>query len=126
MSPFKGPREPDPSYDAVIIGAGIGGLICANLLARAGVRALLVEQHYMVGGYCSTFRRKGYTFDAATHFYPLLGSPMTITGRLLADLGVATEWVKIDPVDVFHLPDGSSFTVPADFDCYLAKLKAEF
>ena len=36
---------------------------------------LLVEQHYMVGGYCSTFRRKGYTFDAATHFYPLLGNP---------------------------------------------------
>ena len=36
---------------------------------------LLVEQHYMVGGYCSTFRRGGYTFDAATHFYPLLGNP---------------------------------------------------
>src|SRR6476659_7290217 len=111
---FRGLRGQSPaaSYDAVIIGAGIGGLICANLLARAGVRALLVEQHYMVGGYCSTFRRRSYTFDAATHFYPLLGSPKTITGKLLADLGVATQWVKMDPVDVFHLPDGSSFAVP--------------
>jgi len=126
MRPFQGIREPNTSYDAVIVGAGIGGLICANLLARAGVRALLVEQHYMVGGYCSTFRRKGYTFDAATHFYPLLGSPMTITGRLLADLGVRTEWAKMDPVDVFHFPDGSSFAVPADLDLYLAKLKTEF
>jgi heterodisulfide reductase subunit A-like polyferredoxin len=63
-------RQPDRSYDAVIIGAGIGGLICANLLAREGLSVLLIEQHYMVGGYCSTFRRKGYTFDAATHFYP--------------------------------------------------------
>jgi phytoene dehydrogenase-like protein len=73
-------RAPDSAYDAVIIGAGIGGLICANLLAREGLRVLLVEQHYMVGGYCSTFRRKGFTFDAATHFYPLLGNAETITG----------------------------------------------
>ena len=124
---FRGLREkPNPSYDAIIIGAGVGGLICANLLARAGLKALLIEQHYMVGGYCSTFRRGGYTFDAATHFYPLLGNPSTITGALLAELGIATEWVKMDPVDCFHFPDGSRFTVPADFDSYIRKLKQEF
>jgi phytoene dehydrogenase-like protein len=126
--PFTGLRHrpPDRSYDAVIIGAGIGGLICANLLAREGLRVLLVEQHYMVGGYCSTFRRKGYTFDAATHFYPLLGSPATLTGKLLLELGVRNGWVKMDPVDNFHFPDGSSFSVPADFNTYLSKLKAGF
>jgi phytoene dehydrogenase-like protein len=124
---FRGLRRaPDPQYDAVIIGAGIGGLIAANLLARAGLKTLLVEQHYMVGGYCSTFRRGGYTFDAATHFYPLLGNPETLTGRLLGELGVRTGWVKMDPVDTFHFPDGSHFAVPADLATYLAKLKAEF
>ncbi len=125
---FRGLRDkpPDAAYDAVIIGAGIGGLICANLLAREGLRVLLTEQHYMVGGYCSTFRRKGYTFDAATHFYPLLGNPATITGRLLLDLGITNGWVKMDPVDHFHFPDGSSFAVPADFDVYLKRVKAEF
>jgi phytoene desaturase len=125
---FKGLRAaaPEASYDAVIIGAGIGGLICANLLAREGLRVLLVEQHYMVGGYCSTFRRKGFTFDAATHFYPLLGNPATITGKLLRELGVTNAWVKMDPVDHFHFPDGSTFAVPADFDTYRCKLKQEF
>src|ERR1044072_3448788 len=125
---FRGLRgqSPEASYDAVIIGAGIGGLICANLLAREGLRVLLVEQHYMVGGYCSTFRRKGFTFDAATHFYPLLGNPATITGKLLRDLGVTNGWVKMDPVDHFHFPDGSTFAVPADFEAYLSKLKQEF
>ena len=122
---FRGLRRPpDPVYDAVVIGSGIGGLIAANLLAREGLKVLLVEQHYMVGGYCSTFRRGGYTFDAATHFYPLLGNPETLTGRLLAELGVTTGWVKMDPVDTFHFPDGTRFAVPADFDAYLAKLKA--
>ena len=126
--PFGGLRHkpPNDAYDAVIIGAGIGGLICANLLAREGLSVLLTEQHYMVGGYCSTFRRKGYTFDAATHFYPLLGNPATITGKLLLDLGITNGWVKMDPVDHFHFLDGSNFAVPADFDIYLARLKREF
>jgi phytoene dehydrogenase-like protein len=124
---FRGLRRPpDPFYDVVVIGSGIGGLIAANLLAREGLSVLLVEQHYMVGGYCSTFRRGGYTFDAATHFYPLLGNPETLTGRLLGELGVTTGWVKMDPVDTFHFPDGTRFAVPADFETYLAKLKAEF
>lgn len=126
--PFRGLRDQPPAeaYDAVVVGAGVGGLVCANLLARSGARVLLVEQHYMVGGYCSTFRRAGYTFDAATHFYPLLGNPATITGGLLRELGLTNGWVKMDPVDHFHFPDGSSFRVPADFDLYLARLKSEF
>jgi len=124
---FRGLRgEPQCSYDATVIGAGVGGLVCANLLLRAGMKVLLVEQHSMVGGYCSTFLRNGYTFDAATHFYPLLGNPSTITGSLLTDLGITTEWVKMDPVDSFHFPDGSRFSVPADFDTYLQRLKQEF
>lgn len=118
--------EPRPGYDAIVIGAGIGGLTCGALLARAGLRVLLVEQHYMAGGYCSTFRRSGYTFDAATHFYPLLGNPQTITGRLLQDLGVTTGWIKMDPVDHFHLPDGTRFDVPADIGTYRRRLAALF
>src|SRR5215475_11745346 len=118
--------DPQNAYDVVVIGAGIGGLICANLIARSGLHVLLIEQHYVVGGYCSMFRRKGYTFDAATHFYPLLGNPDTMTGKLLGDLGLTTGWVKMDPVDQFHFPDGSKFAVPADFDGYLAQLKVEF
>ena len=125
--PFRTLRSgPEKTYDVVVIGAGIGGLICANLVARSGLRVLLVEQHYVVGGYCSMFRRKGYAFDAATHFYPLLGNPDTMTGRLLVDLGITTGWVKMDPVDRFHFPDGAGFSVPADFERYLAQLKAEF
>src|SRR5688572_32939292 len=106
-------KPPERSYDVVIVGAGIGGLICANLLAREGLRVLLVEQHYMVGGYCSTFRRKGFTFDAATHFYPLLGNPVTITGSILDRLGSRTRWIKMDPADHFHFPDGRRLSVSA-------------
>jgi len=125
--PFRALKDgPDPTYDAIVIGAGIGGLICANLLSREGLRVLLVEQHYMVGGYCSMFRRKNYIFDAGTHFYPLLGNPETMTGKLIQQLGITNGWIKMDPVDQFHFPDGSRFSVPADFDTYITKLKAQF
>jgi phytoene dehydrogenase-like protein len=134
FSPLSHRRGPDRSYDAIVIGSGIGGLICANLLARAGLKVLLVEQHYMAGGYCSGFFRagrglqqgQGFRFDAASHFFPSLGNPASISGRLLLDLGVSTRWIKMDPVDQFHLPDGSRFSVPADLGSYLAQLKGRF
>ena len=41
--PFRGLREPPAArYDAVVVGAGIGGLVAGTLLARAGLSVLLV------------------------------------------------------------------------------------
>ena len=54
-------------YDVIIIGAGIGGLVCGNYLAKAGMKVLIVERHNKVGGYCTSFKRNGFTFDAAAH-----------------------------------------------------------
>lgn len=119
-------REYPRRYDAIVIGAGIGGLFCANILAKGGMKVLLLERHYMLGGFCSTFRRNGYIFDAATHFYPLLGNPTTLTGKLVKELGIETEWVKMDPVDQFHLPGMPPFAVPAEFAPYVDRLKEWF
>ncbi len=119
-------REYPGRYDAIVIGAGIGGLFCSNLLARGGMKVLLLERHYMLGGFCSTFRRKGFVFDAATHFYPLLGNPATLTGKLVRELGVPTKWIKMDPVDQFHLPGLPVFSVPSEFGPYVEKLKEWF
>ena len=56
------------SWDAVIIGAGLGGLSCAAAFARQGFKALVIEQHTVPGGYATTFRRPGgFIFDASLH-----------------------------------------------------------
>ncbi len=49
--------------EVVIVGAGIGGLTCGALLAKNGFKVTVLEQHYQVGGYCTSFKRKGFTFD---------------------------------------------------------------
>ncbi len=51
-------------FDVIIIGSGIGGLTCASLLAKSGYKVLVLEQHYQAGGYCSSFKRGKFTFNA--------------------------------------------------------------
>ena len=55
-------------FDAVIIGAGLGGLSCAAAFARQGFKPLVLEQHYRAGGYAHTFKRPGgFVFDVSLH-----------------------------------------------------------
>jgi len=59
-------------YDVVVIGSGLGGLTCANTLARAGHSVLLLEQHYKLGGLATWFRRPGgHIFDISLHGFPV-------------------------------------------------------
>jgi all-trans-retinol 13,14-reductase len=56
------------TYDAVIIGSGLGGLSCAAAFARQGFRPLVLEQHSIPGGYATTFKRPGgFEFDVSLH-----------------------------------------------------------
>ncbi|MCC6398941.1 MAG: NAD(P)/FAD-dependent oxidoreductase [Bacteroidetes bacterium] len=58
----------DTTYDAVIIGSGLGGLSCAAAFARQGFRPLVLEQHDKPGGYATAFSRPGgFTFDVSLH-----------------------------------------------------------
>ena len=50
-------------YDAVIIGAGIGGLVCGCYLAKAGMKVLILEKNIKPGGYCTSFKIDGFVFD---------------------------------------------------------------
>jgi len=56
-------------YDVVVIGAGIGGLTCGAFLAKEGLSVLVPEQHSRPGGYCTSFLRKGFTFDVGFDFF---------------------------------------------------------
>ncbi|NOQ46998.1 MAG: FAD-dependent oxidoreductase [Desulfobulbaceae bacterium] len=58
------------SYDVIVIGSGLGGLTCANRLARAGHSVLLLEHHTRLGGLATWFKRGGHTFDVSLHGFP--------------------------------------------------------
>jgi len=48
-------------YDVVIIGAGIGGLTCGSLLAKEGLKVLIVEQASKAGGYATSYKKDDFT-----------------------------------------------------------------
>ncbi len=57
---------------ALIIGAGMAGLCAGNYLQMNGYRTRILELHTLPGGLCTSWKRKGYTFDGCIHW--LLGS----------------------------------------------------
>ncbi len=99
------PKHNKDMYDAVIIGAGIGGLVCGCYLAKAGMKVLIVEQHHKPGGYCTSFKRKGFTFDAAAHSFG--GYKYGIVGKVFKDLGIEKKikLTRFDPSDIVITPD---------------------
>jgi C-3',4' desaturase CrtD len=88
----------------VVIGAGVGGLTAAALLAQAGHDVTVLEGQVYPGGSAGTFFHKGYRFDAgatvAGGFQP--GGPHAILG---AKLGIDWNVRAHDPAWVVHLPD---------------------
>ena len=60
-------------YDCIIIGAGHNGLVCANYLARAGWKVLVLERRHVVGGACVTEELwPGYKVSTAAYVVSLL------------------------------------------------------
>lgn len=57
------------TYDAIIIGAGIGGLNCACMLAFEGYKILILEKNNFIGGRCSSFERDGFIIDYGVHAF---------------------------------------------------------
>ena len=55
------------SYDAVVVGAGNGGLVSGVVLAKNGLKTLVLEKHNIPGGFASSFVRGRFEFETALH-----------------------------------------------------------
>src|SRR4030043_740836 len=55
-------------FDVVIIGSGLGGLLCGNILSREGFNVCIIEKNNKLGGSLQTFGRKGCIFNTGLNY----------------------------------------------------------
>ncbi|MEJ5310927.1 MAG: NAD(P)-binding protein [Anaerolineae bacterium] len=53
-------------YDVIVVGAGLGGMTAASLLAKRGLSVLMIDQQNKPGGSCTSFKREDVVFDVGT------------------------------------------------------------
>ncbi|TNE86567.1 MAG: NAD(P)/FAD-dependent oxidoreductase [Deltaproteobacteria bacterium] len=116
----------DATYDAIVIGAGPGGLTAGTLLARAGKRVLMLDQHYVPGGNATLFKRKHWEFDVGLHYIGECQEDGVMT-RLLAACGVDDLEMRPmdDDIEQLTFPD-FDFAIPRDKAVFEARLLARF
>lgn len=109
-------------FDAVIVGAGLGGLTCGALLASEGKKVAIVEQHSIPGGCATVFKRKGFTIEVGLHEMDGLDNPEDMKREIFEKLDIrknvefikAPEFYKtIRGDDVFVFPDGYEESIKA-------------
>ena len=103
-------------YDVIIIGAGVGGLTSAALLAKEGLKVLVLERLERVGGCCSNYDVNGFKPEVGAVF--VIGHEFYYKLFELLDLRLEDyiDWGLIDPVYNVYLEDGRDYPLPRDID----------
>ena len=117
-----------PSWDVIVIGSGIGGLVTASQLAAKGAKTLVLERYLIPGGSGGSFRREGYTFDVGASMIFGFGEKghTNLLTRALGDVGQHCETVP-DPAQLeYHLPGGLNVAVDRDYEAFIARLSGMF
>jgi phytoene desaturase len=103
-------------YDAVVIGGGLGGLSCAAILAKNGMKVTVCENTGWVGGCCSSIEHDGYRFDIGASVVELswiIDEFFEAVGKKTSDY---IDFLPVDPIYGFVTEDGKRFTYPVDKD----------
>jgi all-trans-retinol 13,14-reductase len=88
-------------FDVVIAGAGLGGLLCAVILAKNGKKVAVIEQNKQIGGCLQTFSFAKKAFDSCVHYIGALDEGQT-QRRIFDYVGItsALPFKKLD-IDCF-------------------------
>lgn len=96
---YRAERVP-AKLDAIVIGSGIGGLGAAALLAKRGKSVLVLERHYVAGGFTHVFSRKGYEWDVGLHYIGEVQRKTSLLSRIFDHISDgALQW---DPMPAVY------------------------
>ena len=89
-------------YDVIVVGAGPGGVTCGALLAKRGLKTLVLDKNSQVGGKAMTLSKKGFRYE----YYPIWPCPGADSQihAALRELGLEeqVEIIQPDPFGLIH------------------------
>lgn len=113
-------------YDVIIIGAGLSGLSAASLLAKRGLKVVVVEQGSEPGGSCGIFKRHGAVFDQGAAMLYGFGEKGFNAHRFLFNcLEESFEVVKHELLYVVHY-NGKKIRFWSDVEQFIEELSQAF
>ncbi len=116
------------NWDAIVVGSGIGGLGAAVALSNLGKKVLVLEQHYLPGGWCHTFALDGHKFSPGVHYIGQLQEDGHMR-TLLEGLGVGgdIEFMELNPDAYDHIVfEDETFDIPCGREKYQQRLIDRF
>ncbi len=120
---------PPKKYDFVIIGSGLGGLVCANILASEGYSVVVLEKNHQIGGMLQVFSRDKTILDTGVHYLGGL-NPGENLYQVFKYLGILGDLKlrRLDPekVDMIRFGDGSEYYIPEGYERFTQYMKERF
>ncbi|RUM57323.1 MAG: hypothetical protein DSY59_05705 [Persephonella sp.] len=110
----------------VIIGGGLGGLMAGALLSKEGFKVLLLEQHSIVGGCATVFKRGSFNFEVSLHEIDgVFSNPILVEAFEYLDVYKNIEFIKIPNFFEVKFKD-DTFLMPNNLEEVKYKLTKKF
>jgi all-trans-retinol 13,14-reductase len=116
-------------FDALIIGTGMGGLVCGNVLAREGYRVCMIEKNRQLGGNLQVYVRDKVIFDSGVHYLGGLDKGQNLY-QIFKWLGLMDK-LKLERMDpafdrVLIGAEGKEYRIMQGYDAFEKELIREF
>ncbi len=116
-------------YDVLIIGSGMGGLICGDVLSRQGLRVCILEKNKQLGGSLQIFSRRKVLFDSGVHYLGGLAPGQNLY-QIFKYLGLM-EKLRLEKMDpgfdrILVGDDPKEYVLSQGYDAFIARLSADF
>ena len=117
-------------YDVIIIGSGLGSLVCGAILGKNGYSVCLYEKNRQAGGAMQTFARDKAIIDSGVHYVGSLAEGQTLN-KVFRYLGIMEtlklQRLDIDGFDHIHFNnEDKQYKLAQGYDAFITQLAADF
>jgi len=117
-------------FDILVIGSGMGGLVCADILGKEGFKVGVVEKNKQIGGSLQTYARDKVIFDSGVHYLGGLAKGQNLY-QIFQYLGIMDKLkLQLQDIDAFDKilieGDDTQYALAQGYENFISKLLVHF